>query len=1198
MIPMDLGQKLLISLVLTKDVLEFYGAKLHEKYFINDSEKELYTFIINHAKEYGVLPDISTLGEEFSNIPLSPPEPYGFYLKHIEERYAVRLFRDTLAECAKLSKEKDVNAIVSTFEKSIVEYRGSENRQVVMDFGKEAHDRYKFLHAKSFIDSESLSTGWPGIDALTHGMRGGDVFSVVGRPACCAGTTEIWVSRKKDSSGRVYTLKQLYERFNGGAIPSGKGGRKTLYWDLSIPTRINSLKAEGLTGLNEVQAVVYSGKKELYEVTTSKGNSIKTTLDHRFLTPTGYKELRDISAGDTVICRQKKVKKVGKYASRSTPELTTKLPYSPYRTKIVTGILYHRVPKCRLVYDAFLNGVHPDHFVEQLKTNPTHGFIFSDSSKEIHHIDGNYLNNDISNLRLLTSKEHHALHHSQGNQRKKFGVYEVEPFEVTSIKYVGIEDTYDISMADPYNNFVAHEFVLHNSGKAQPIDAKLLTLNGFISMGEAEVGMPLASIDGEPSIISGVYPQGIKQTYKVRLIDGRETECCEEHLWAVFTPYGSAIKVLDTKFLMHCDNLSEYYIPICTQNKLDTVYIESITPSRQVECQCIRVSHPSHLYITDDYIVTHNTFLSLWVAYNNYLYAKKNVLFISMEMSRDILTYRMSAVLTKADMNEILNGTISTYKYNSILDTLKGLDELPQKLYFVDGGLKTTVDEVQSLIQQYLPDLVVIDGAYLLQHPNEKINRYEKVAVNLERLKQLAEKYRIPMFLSYQFNRKAAEKKAKGETAGMEDIGYCLRGDQIISTTQGLMTIEDAYKLGSVTTFDGVDTKYSKVIDSGKKIECVVTFEDGTELVCSPDHKVWVSTRGSNFHWVRAEELRVDDIGLTSIKPTEYSTDNGLPLEIAELLGIIIGNCDCSRDYCAISFTRDYEDLLNRLDSILVSQYCYFGCFDYPDDVDDLSKSLILDKDFVRHLNDLGVQRAGKDKVAIPSIILRGSIAIRGSFLKGLFESLGEFNNIGLHLNTVSSILAQNVQVVLKSLGIPSYVSSRNNVFSVLVYKDYLPLFSKYVGFISLKKKRLLLEQLSKMTSYDLGDYSNPLGYLKVIKVQVKGYLVSMYDVAQTDGKHQFLAQGVLVHNSDVIPQISSVILALKQPESAETLKQRELTVIKGRSGGDGTMVKIKWDFNKVDFSQIGYDNDEGDDDTDDSHKYAKPINEDDEFSD
>ncbi|HEU4889747.1 MAG TPA: replicative DNA helicase [Thermoanaerobaculia bacterium] len=70
-------------------------------------------------------------------------------------------------------------------------------------------------------------------------------------------------------------------------------------------------------------------------------------------------------------------------------------------------------------------------------------------------------------------------------------------------------------------------------GKAQPLDAKVLTRSGWVPMGSLRVGDDLASVDGGESRVLGVFPQGERQVYRVELSDGRSTECCLEHLWRV-----------------------------------------------------------------------------------------------------------------------------------------------------------------------------------------------------------------------------------------------------------------------------------------------------------------------------------------------------------------------------------------------------------------------------------------------------------------------------------------------------------------------------------------------------------------------------------------------------------------------------------------------------------------------------------------
>jgi hypothetical protein len=37
-------------------------------------------------------------------------------------------------------------------------------------------------------------------------------------------------------------------------------------------------------------------------------------------------------------------------------------------------------------------------------------------------------------------------------------------------------------------------------------------------------------------------------------------------------------------------------------------FIVSIVPDGEEEAQCLRIAHPSHLYVTDDLIPTHNTY--------------------------------------------------------------------------------------------------------------------------------------------------------------------------------------------------------------------------------------------------------------------------------------------------------------------------------------------------------------------------------------------------------------------------------------------------------------------------------------------------------------------------------------------------------------------------------------------------------------
>lgn len=73
-------------------------------------------------------------------------------------------------------------------------------------------------------------------------------------------------------------------------------------------------------------------------------------------------------------------------------------------------------------------------------------------------------------------------------------------------------------------------------GRAQPYRSEVLTPEGFVPIGTLRVGDLVIGSDGTPTPVLGVYPQGVKQVYRVATQDGAWTLACGEHLWTVATP--------------------------------------------------------------------------------------------------------------------------------------------------------------------------------------------------------------------------------------------------------------------------------------------------------------------------------------------------------------------------------------------------------------------------------------------------------------------------------------------------------------------------------------------------------------------------------------------------------------------------------------------------------------------------------------
>ena len=166
------------------------------------------------------------------------------------------------------------------------------------------------------------------------------------------------------------------------------------------------------------------------------------------------------------------------------------------------------------------------------------------------------------------------------------------------------------------------------AGKEQPLDSQVLTPNGFMKMGDIKVGSKIVTPFDGVANVTAIFPQGIKDVYEFVLSDGRKCECGLEHLWTVFTEYPKSVCpkneiegsiTVQTKYLI--ENMAKgktYYVPNAileddkypfsyTRNEIAT-RIEYIKKVRRAECQCILVDDDKHLYITDDFIVTHNSF--------------------------------------------------------------------------------------------------------------------------------------------------------------------------------------------------------------------------------------------------------------------------------------------------------------------------------------------------------------------------------------------------------------------------------------------------------------------------------------------------------------------------------------------------------------------------------------------------------------
>jgi superfamily II DNA or RNA helicase len=299
------------------------------------------------------------------------------------------------------------------------------------------------------------------VDRMVDHIRDRSGGILVAPTGCISGDTHVHFSVKtldgKRVSHRGGPLERLYRRFNGLKPKKGETS-----WRTDVEFFVPSVTDEDEFYLNKVEAVIDSGEKIVFKVTTASGNTLKATADHEFMTEKGFFPLNQLGVGD----------RVGIYPGRPQPQ-GGRRP-APYRkevfvkshptakTKVVNGCTYRRLRVYQAVFEAHQNGMAYEDYIFLLN-RPMEDLPLDlwtiPPGYDVHHLDDDHENNAIENLVLVEHASHARDHGGRGPKRF------VELDEIVAIEPVGVEHVYDIKCADPYRNFVAGGVVVHNCGK-------------------------------------------------------------------------------------------------------------------------------------------------------------------------------------------------------------------------------------------------------------------------------------------------------------------------------------------------------------------------------------------------------------------------------------------------------------------------------------------------------------------------------------------------------------------------------------------------------------------------------------------------------------------------------------------------------------------------------------------------------------
>lgn len=135
------------------------------------------------------------------------------------------------------------------------------------------------------------------------------------------------------------------------------------------------------------------------------------------------------------------------------------------------------------------------------------------------------------------------------------------------------------------------------TGKAQPDDTIIPTPIGEKRLDELEVGDFVFNRLGQPVKILQIFPQGMKDVYKITLEDGRQSLCNDQHLWTMITSYGEFVtKTLEEMMSVDESEYSMYRIP-----NSSTVYYEEKKFNIDPYIQGSILANENNMRIPDEY---------------------------------------------------------------------------------------------------------------------------------------------------------------------------------------------------------------------------------------------------------------------------------------------------------------------------------------------------------------------------------------------------------------------------------------------------------------------------------------------------------------------------------------------------------------------------------------------------------------------
>lgn len=765
-------EALLLSKVLTEDcVNDALDQRLSTEYF--EEYPDVWEYVLKSYQEHGSVPPVELVKERFPTVDIeSTDTSLSLIIDELRKRWTHNVLAEGLKAQATFLKAKDPFAALEVMRETLVkadtETRSSRDVNIV----EEPESRIK-IYDDLVKDGgiTGLKTPWACLDEVTQGFHEEDLIMVAGRaktgkchvfdtPVMCADT------------GRYFTIRDIV-RDRRRVLTRGAYGR------------VYSVMPD---------AWLYTGKKECLTVKTSSGRSISQTPEHPVMTPDGWKRTDQLVPGDFIevagvvpeplkgfsvsqeeahllaaILADGNLTRGHCGFTKSDPVIVGQV-----RTAVeyFRGDLIHRKNEPECQYHAVRRGSSGPNPIRDVlskwgvefvlskdKVIPDRVFQYENASLAeflgmFWSCDGSFPKRSSSGfdaqLCLASKQMVYQIQHLMlrfgihGRIRKKIARCKEKEFPSWCFTvYANCLEQFKECIpiyGKKFERVVAFQSCTHPRSNAVPLTKAVVDTIRKVALSFSEEerikrGRAFEKILGAKKWNKGYRYFFRHPTVSKRILSAFIIAFDAKELWHLLTNWWDKVEEVED-----CGVQDVYDLTV----------------------------NSTHCFIAND-IVVHNTWSEVVLSCFHWSLGEVPLLF-SREMSVEQMVRRIDAKNAQLPYQRFRAGQLTTVEYQRWLETVNAMKGSIPFWVSGDNDRASGVTGIASKIRRYRPKIVYIDGGYLIHDERGAKSHWERWSNVCWDLKRLAQREKIPIVLTHQFNLKGKGTEGTAETLKYGDV--------------------------------------------------------------------------------------------------------------------------------------------------------------------------------------------------------------------------------------------------------------------------------------------------------------------------------------------------------------------------------------------------------------------------------------------